>query len=89
MSLKNFRMNRQQAWTLSNLAGYCEGDTYGEVVINGESYDPEEKTFNFAVKLKDQAPDVIWQKAEQMGLNNGWLFLTMNKDGSYEPMEEE
>lgn len=86
MSAKNFRMNKAQAWKLSNLAAYAE-DT--EIIINSESYDPDEKSFNFAYMLKDEAPDAIWRAAESIGLKNGYLFLTMNEDGSFQAMESE
>jgi hypothetical protein len=58
-----------------------------ELVINAESYDPEEQSFNFALRLKDEAPDSVWQFAEQMGVQDGWLFLTMDSEGKYERME--
>lgn len=82
----NFRLNKKQAWKLSNLASYADDL---EIIINADSYNPDEETFNFAYSLKDEAPDAVWRAAESIGMRDGYLFLTMQADGSFGAMEEE
>lgn len=81
--MPNFRLNKEQAWTLSNLAYYTEDC---EIVVNAESYG-EDGCFEFALQLKDNAPDFIWQRGEAFGMEDGWIYLTMMNDGTYERTE--
>jgi hypothetical protein len=80
--VKNFRINRAQAWELVNIAPYCRDE---EIVINGESYDEEYESFKFAVQVKDEAPDSVWD-----GLlvnSDGWSFFGMYRDGKVKQLE--
>jgi hypothetical protein len=82
MAQKNFRINRRQAWTLVNIADYVADE---EIVINGESYDPEFESFKFAVQVKDEAPDAIW---ENLLVNaDGWSFYGMYADGNIKQLD--
>lgn len=90
---RNFRINRAQAWTLSNVLQYTEaGDeapksAAGECVINPESYMPEHEAFKFAIQLKEQAPDAVWNDLVYHPDENGWLYFGMRKDGSIKQLE--
>lgn len=85
MSAKNFRINRAQAWSIVNIADYCKGEYAGEVVINPESFDAETESFRFAVQVKDEAPDSVW---ESLLVNpNGWSFFGMKYNGEVVPLE--
>lgn len=83
MSIKNFRINKAQAWTLSTLGYYTE-DT--EVVINAESYDADDGTFEFALEIKDGVPDSVWAAVEADIRDNGWAFYLMLANGKTEPI---
>lgn len=85
MSVKNFRINRAQAWKLVGIADYCKGGYAGEIIINGESYDEETESFRFAIQVKDEAPDSIW---DGLLVNpDGWSFFGMYYDGKVKQLE--
>jgi hypothetical protein len=90
---KNFRINRAQAWTLCNILNYSEAGAAapvsagGECVINPESYDPKHESFKFAIQLKDEAPDSVWNSLEYPPNADGWLFFGMYKDGKTKQLE--
>lgn len=82
---KNFPINKVQLFRLSYIAGWCEGGYAGEVVINGESYDEEFESFKFAIRVKDEAPNSVW---DSLLVNaDGWSFFGMYKDGSVKQLE--
>lgn len=90
---RNFRINRAQAWRLSNMLHYSEaGDDApitagGECVINPESYRADTESFKFAIQLKDQAPDSVWEGLVYPPDTNGWLYFGMYNDGKVKQLE--
>lgn len=80
----NFHLNRKQTWKIVGMQNYCEDE---EVVINADSYDEEDQSFTFAAKVKDEAPDSVWE-----GLivgESGWCIFEMDGEGNVTQEDEE
>lgn len=73
---RNFKLNYKQVWALSYMTKYLEGE---QVTINPESFEPEDNSFQLAGKVKDEAPDAIWEKL--IVEPSGWSIFEMDEDG--------
>lgn len=86
MSIKNFRINKAQAHRLSSM-GYNSEEC--EIVINCESYDRDEGTFECAMQVKESVHDSVWTAADPYMNEDRWVFFTMNNDGTVDLHEPE
>lgn len=82
----NFRLNKAQAWHLSNIGHYAEDE---EIVINADSYDSEEETFEFAIMPKEQVPDSVWTDIDPYIRDTGWAFFIMDDTGDIAGLDPE
>lgn len=73
---KNFHLNYKQMWKTVHMCKYMENE---EIVVNSESYEPEDGSFTFAGKVKDEAPDAVWEGLEVEA--NGWSIFEMDGEG--------
>lgn len=74
---KNFHLNYKQCWTMVHMQKYMVDE---DLVVNAESYEPEDGSFSFAGKVKDEAPDAVWEGLKVEA--NGWSIFEMDNEGN-------